>query len=107
MLSRAAGLVFDESRRDSMSYSIGERIRVTGIASVGEYLDEVCAGGSHERQRLIDEVTIQETHFFRNPPQVRALRERFPDRERFRPRGRSCRRVDRPPVRGRGQRQGR
>ena len=28
-----------------------------------------------ERQRLLDEVTIQETHFFRNPPQVRALRK--------------------------------
>ena len=27
LLSRAAGLVFDESRRDSMGYSIGERLR--------------------------------------------------------------------------------
>ena len=75
LLSRSAGLVFDETRRDSMGYSISERLRATGIASVGEYLDEVCAGGSFERQRLIDEVTIQETHFFRNPPQMRALRE--------------------------------
>ena len=74
LLSRAAGLVFDESRRDSMGYSIGERLRATGIATVGAYLDEVCAPGSAERQRLIDEVTIQETHFFRNPPQMRALR---------------------------------
>jgi chemotaxis protein methyltransferase CheR len=74
LLSRAAGLVFDDSRRDSMGYSLGERLRATGIASVGEYLEEVCAPGSAERQRLIDEVTIQETHFFRNPPQMRALR---------------------------------
>jgi chemotaxis protein methyltransferase CheR len=74
LLSRSAGLVFDESRRDSMGYSIGERLRATGTATVGEYLDEVCAPGSAERQRLIDEVTIQETHFFRNPPQMRALR---------------------------------
>ena len=74
LLSRAAGLVFDESRRESMSYSIAERLRATGIAKVQDYLDEVCASGSLERQRLIDEVTIQETHFFRNPPQMRALR---------------------------------
>ena len=74
LLSRAAGLVFDESRRDSMGYSVGERLRATGIATVAAYLEEVCAAGSPERQRLIDEVTIQETHFFRNPPQMRALR---------------------------------
>ena len=30
--------------------------------------------GGPERQRLLDEVTVQETHFFRNPPQVQALR---------------------------------
>ncbi len=74
LLSRSAGLIFDESRRDSMGYSIGERLRASGIATVPDYLDEVCAPGSLERQRLIDEVTIQETHFFRNPPQMRALR---------------------------------
>ena len=74
LLSRAAGLVFDESRRESLSYSIGERLRETGIKTVPAYLDVVCASGSSERQRLIDEVTIQETHFFRNPPQMRALR---------------------------------
>ncbi len=75
LLSRAAGLVFDASRRDSLGYSIRERLRATGIASIPDYLDLVSAAGSAERQRLIDEVTIQETHFFRNPPQMRALRE--------------------------------
>ncbi len=75
LLSRSAGLVFDESRRDSLGYSIGERLRATGIATVPEYLDLVSAAGSPERQRLLDEVTIQETHFFRNPPQMRALRD--------------------------------
>jgi chemotaxis protein methyltransferase CheR len=92
LLSRAAGLVFDESRRDSMGYSLGERLRATGIATVGEYLDEVCAPGSAERQRLIDEVTIQETHFFRNPPQMRALRAHVLP-ELIRPRGANGRRL--------------
>ncbi|TAL23054.1 MAG: hypothetical protein EPN99_05005 [Frankiales bacterium] len=74
LLSRTAGLVFDDSRRESMGYSIGERLRATGIADVASYLEEVERAGSAERQRLLDEVTIQETHFFRNPPQMRALR---------------------------------
>ena len=32
--------------------------------------------GEDERQRLLDAVTVQETHFFRNPPQMEALRRR-------------------------------
>ncbi len=72
LLSRAAGLVFDDSRKQSMAYSVAERVRAAGVSDVDAYLrlldDPV------ERQRLLDEVTIQETHFFRNPPQVRALR---------------------------------
>ena len=74
LLSRVAGLVFDESRRESLAYSVRERLRATGHGSVPEYLDAVSEAGSPERQALIDEVTIQETHFFRNPPQMRALR---------------------------------
>jgi chemotaxis protein methyltransferase CheR len=73
LLARAAGLVFDDSRRDSMAFSVAERLRATGVRDVPAYLagleDPV------ERQALLDEVTIQETHFFRNPPQVRALRQ--------------------------------
>ena len=72
LLSRAAGLVFDESRRQSMAYSVAERVRESGAADVTAYL--AMLDDPAERQRLLDEVTIQETHFFRNPPQVRALR---------------------------------
>lgn len=74
LLQSAAGLVFDASRRDSLAYSLAERLRVTGLPDVATYLDVVTPPGSVERQRLLDEVTIQETHFFRNPPQMRALR---------------------------------
>ena len=74
LLSARAGLVFDESRRDSLSYSLAERLRSTGSASLEAYLDVVSRGGD-ELQALLNEVTIQETHFFRNPPQFRALRQ--------------------------------
>lgn len=75
VLGAAAGLVFEDSRRDSLSYSIAERMRLTGIPDVPSYLDAVSRPGSPELQPLIDEVTIQETHFFRNPPQMQALRQ--------------------------------
>jgi chemotaxis protein methyltransferase CheR len=72
LLARLAGLVFDESRRDSVAFCIAERLRATGAADVPSYLDLLQS--PTERQALLDEVTIQETHFFRNPPQIRALR---------------------------------
>jgi len=74
LLGAAAGLVFEDSRRESLGYCLGERLRATGDPDVAAYLLRVEAPGSPELQPLIDEVTIQETHFFRNPPQVRALR---------------------------------
>jgi len=73
LLSSAAGLVFDDTRRESMGYSIAERMRQAGTRDVGAYLARL--SDPQERQRLLDEVTIQETHFFRNPPQIRALRK--------------------------------
>ena len=76
MLREAAGLSFDESRRDSLSYSVTERMRVVGMVDVSAYLQFVGSpAGMSERQALLDEVTVPETHFFRNPPQIRALRK--------------------------------
>jgi chemotaxis protein methyltransferase CheR len=74
-LHDAAGLVFDASRRDSLAYAVGERLPQTQCETVGAYLDLVASpAGAAERQSLLDEVTIPETYFFRNPPQIRALR---------------------------------
>jgi chemotaxis protein methyltransferase CheR len=72
LLARTAGLVFDDSRKESMAFSVAERMREARVHDVASYLALLDDAG--ERQRLVDEVTIQETHFFRNPPQVRALR---------------------------------
>lgn len=74
LLHTAAGLAFDDSRRESLSYSVTERMRVSGSTDVLAYLALVRDDGK-ERQALLDEVTIPETHFFRNPPQIRALRQ--------------------------------
>ena len=77
-LARQAGLVFDQSRRRVLSGIAIERIAASGAADLGAYLARVSApGGETERQSLLDAVTIPETHFFRNPPQMEALRRRL------------------------------
>ncbi|HET6908776.1 MAG TPA: CheR family methyltransferase [Mycobacteriales bacterium] len=76
LLHRTAGLAFDESRRESLGYSVLERMRLTGNDDIDAYLALLDGpDGGDERQSLLDEVTIPETHFFRNPPQIRALRQ--------------------------------
>ncbi|HVF19817.1 MAG TPA: CheR family methyltransferase [Mycobacteriales bacterium] len=76
LLDKTAGLVFDESRRDSLCYSIGERMSACGIGRVVDYVAFLrTSEGADEMQSLLNAVTIQETHFFRNPPQFRALRQ--------------------------------
>src|SRR3954469_3891958 len=76
LLHHTAGLVLDDSRRDSLAYSVRERMRAAGCSDVSSYLALVAsATGNEERQALVDEVTLPETHFFRNPPQIRALRK--------------------------------
>jgi chemotaxis protein methyltransferase CheR len=76
LLHRTAGLAFDDTRRESLAYSVNERMRASGCGSVADYLRLLAdPSGDGERQALLDEVTIPETHFFRNPPQIRALRQ--------------------------------
>ena len=74
-LVRMAGLVFDASRRGAISAIVTERMNTTKHPTVDSYLAFVeSALGVNERQQLLDAVTIQETHFFRNLPQIDALR---------------------------------
>lgn len=76
-LRREAGLVFDGSRRAALSTVLADRMGSTGTPDVATYLAALAGpDGRAERQRLLDSVTVQETHFFRNAPQVEALRRR-------------------------------
>jgi chemotaxis protein methyltransferase CheR len=77
-LADEAGLAFDESRRAGLAAILADRVRTIGAPDVAAYLAyvrEEAAGA--ERQRLLDLVTVQETHFFRNPPQMEALRRQL------------------------------
>ncbi|MGZ4638665.1 MAG: CheR family methyltransferase [Actinomycetes bacterium] len=77
-LAATAGLVFDESRRAGLAVVVAERLRASGAGSVSYYLATLAtARGAAERERLLDRVTVQETYFFRNLPQMDALRRRI------------------------------
>jgi chemotaxis protein methyltransferase CheR len=79
-LAETAGLVFDDNRRLGLAGVLVERLRTAGVATIPAYVELLRRGeagderGSAERQGLLDAVTVQETHFFRNPPQIQALR---------------------------------
>jgi len=75
-LRRTAGLEFDEARRHGLAAIVATRLASTGVAGVPAYVAALDAtSGSVERQRLLDAVTIQETHFHRARPQIEALRD--------------------------------
>ncbi len=77
-LRRTAGLEFDQSRRAGLATIMQTRMAATGHSSVVGYLGCLdLVEWSGERQLLLDEVTIQETHFHRARPQIDALRERI------------------------------
>lgn len=75
LLAQRAGLVFDDSRRTSLSYAVADRMKAAGAPSLDAYLASVEQPRSAEAQALLDDVTIPETYFFRNAPQFRALRQ--------------------------------
>jgi chemotaxis protein methyltransferase CheR len=76
-LRSAAGLEFDAGRRGGLAAVVADRLQTTGAESVRSYLASLDGpGGEVERQRLLDAVTVQETHFFRNAPQMEVLRRR-------------------------------
>ena len=76
-LRTEAGLEFDDSRRAGLTAVVADRLRTTGAGDLRTYLGALSGtAGEAERQRLLDCVTVRETHFFRNPPQMEALRRR-------------------------------
>ncbi|HEY5184965.1 MAG TPA: protein-glutamate O-methyltransferase CheR, partial [Actinomycetes bacterium] len=77
-LRRTAGLEFDESRRPSLAAAMHEQLSETGSPDVPTYLALLRSPhGASEQQRLLDAVTIQETHFHRARPQLDALRDQL------------------------------
>lgn len=72
LLQRWTGMIFGEKKRYYIERRLGERMRRSGIASPREYISRLPADAA-EREHLINAVTINETYFFREDHQLKAL----------------------------------
>jgi chemotaxis protein methyltransferase CheR len=75
LLSSKAGIDFGRMRETFLESRLRRRMREAGARSLYEYYRMVTAPGDArgELQSLVDEVSIHETSFFRNPAQFETL----------------------------------
>ncbi|HEX4017839.1 MAG TPA: protein-glutamate O-methyltransferase CheR [Frankiaceae bacterium] len=74
LVRAACGLVVEETRRGVLATLVHGRCAHLGIDDAERYLDRIQRDPA-ELQTLIEGLTIGETYFSRNPPQIRALAE--------------------------------
>ncbi|HBG05371.1 MAG: chemotaxis protein CheR [Geobacteraceae bacterium GWC2_58_44] len=69
------GIYFHSSKKYFLESRLARRMESTGSKSHADYFQQVRAGatGSAELKKLLDEITTNETCFFRNLPQLNAL----------------------------------
>lgn len=83
------GIYFQDNKRYLLESRIGRRLQTLGLPDFSAYFDFVRNGGFHrEMPQLVNAITINETYFFRNIPQLEAIEnEIVPElargRERF------------------------
>lgn len=71
---RACGLIYEERKRDVFLARVQRRIKARGCDSLRDYLNLLRANpGGDEIFRLIEELTTNETYFFRDYPQLTAF----------------------------------
>ena len=73
------GIYFHTSKKYFLESRLARRMEVTGCKSHQEYYQYVRSGvtGTSELKRLLDEITTNETCFFRNVPQLAALENKL------------------------------
>lgn len=73
------GIYFHSSKKYFLESRLARRMESTGSKTHADYYQFVRSGasGSTELKKLLDEITTNETCFFRNPPQLAALENKF------------------------------
>lgn len=76
-VSREAGIQLPETKRQLVQGRLGKRLRNLKLGSFREYCDYVfeSEAGQAERRHLVDIITTNKTHFFREPEHFEYLRE--------------------------------
>jgi chemotaxis protein methyltransferase CheR len=77
LIRREAGIFLSESKKALLVGRLSKRLRELGLASFGEYHRYVTREDPAERTRMLDCVSTNETHFFREPLQFAFLEERI------------------------------
>jgi chemotaxis protein methyltransferase CheR len=69
------GMYFNSNKKYFVESRVAKRLEANGFKSHSEYYKFITSGikGSEELKKLLNEVTTNETYFFRNPPQLKAL----------------------------------
>ncbi|MBI5076446.1 MAG: protein-glutamate O-methyltransferase CheR [Nitrospirae bacterium] len=74
LIHEEAGIYLKESRKDYLESRLLRRMQMIGSTSPYRYYMHVSNGGRQELMNLLDLLTINETSFFRNRPQIELFR---------------------------------
>ena len=76
LIYQVSGILFTENRFYYLSDRCAKRMAALGLPSLGQYFDLLNRPGQAEAEvrDLLNEITVGETCFFRNQPQIDALR---------------------------------
>ena len=77
VVARRFGLQHDDGRLDFLADVLHQRMEVAGTPRVDSYLDQLVASpaGAGELRALAEQLTVNETFFFRNADNFKAIAE--------------------------------
>jgi chemotaxis protein methyltransferase CheR len=77
LINKTSGIYFDRGKRDLLRYGLSERAEAIGASELSDYYEYLTTDPKREEELrlLLNHLSVQETHFFRNLPQFDALRK--------------------------------
>ncbi len=78
LIYKECGMYFKESKKDFIEKRLIRRLKAKNIKSIYQYYKHISGNGNGKEEllRLLDDLTINETSFFRNKPQFDLFREK-------------------------------
>lgn len=76
LIYEQAGIALSAGKQTLVAARLARRVRDLELPSFGAYYRRIVAGDSAELTRMLDAITTNETHFFREAPQFELLADR-------------------------------